>query len=168
MRHLNKNIYLSVCAVSFRRLSPLNVGPPTALRLPGLLLNHCDLDLWRCFSHLWFLYSSAAGRLFRTMAPRTSAQLAMGKPDLAEIEKAGKTFDDDDLIAPTAEEKAAYVRKLDLHMMPVIFLIYMLSVLVRSMHRTQYLDIHCPRQAPDIRLRTAGPVESRQRPPSRP
>lgn len=59
----------------------------------------------------------------------------MGKPELDEVEKADKFFDDEDLIAPTAEEKAAYVRKLDLHMMPVIFLIYMLSVLVCTVQR---------------------------------
>lgn len=67
------------------------------------------------------------------MSPRGPApsQPATGKPELDEVEKADKFFDDEDLIAPTAEEKAAYVRKLDFHIMPVIFLIYMLSVLVR-------------------------------------
>lgn len=63
---------------------------------------------------------------------RAPSQVATGKPDLDEVEKADKFYDDEDLIAPTAEEKAAYVRKLDFHIMPVIFLIYMLSVLVRS------------------------------------
>lgn len=59
------------------------------------------------------------------------SQSAVAKSELDEVEKADKFFDDEDLIAPTAAEKAAYVRKLDFHIMPVIFLIYMLSVLVR-------------------------------------
>lgn len=54
------------------------------------------------------------------------------KPDLDEVEKADKIFDDEDRVAPTEEEKAAYIRKLDWNMMPVIFIIYMLSVLDRS------------------------------------
>lgn len=70
------------------------------------------------------------------------AQVATGKPELDEVEKAVKFYDDEDLIAPTAEEKAAYIRKLDFHIMPVIFLIYMLSVLVSS--PTQILHSACP------------------------
>lgn len=54
------------------------------------------------------------------------------KLELDEIEKAEKNLDGDGVIAPTEEEKAAYIRKLDSHIMPVIFLIYMLSVLDRS------------------------------------
>lgn len=69
-----------------------------------------------------------------TAAARTPSQAATGKPELDEVEKADKYFDDEDLIAPTAEEKAAYVRKLDFHIMPVIFLIYMLSVLVSFLY----------------------------------
>ncbi|CAN8105712.1 unnamed protein product [Discula destructiva] len=61
-----------------------------------------------------------------------TGSLKTGKPDLDEIEKADKYFDEDGPIAPTADERAAYVRKLDSHIMPVIFLIYMLSVLDRS------------------------------------
>lgn len=68
------------------------------------------------------------------MAPPVPAgTLSSAKPDLDEVEKAEKHFDEDgELLPPTEEEKAAYIRKLDWHMMPVIFIIYMLSVLDRS------------------------------------
>lgn len=56
----------------------------------------------------------------------------MAKPDVDEVEKAEKNFDDGDGITPTDAEKTAYIRKLDWHLMPVIFTIYMLSVLDRS------------------------------------
>lgn len=60
------------------------------------------------------------------------AQFA-AKPDLDEIEKAEKHFDaDGEVLPPTQEERDAYIRKLDRNMMPVIFVIYMLSVLDRS------------------------------------
>lgn len=79
---------------------------------------------------------------------RAPSQVATGKPELDEVEKADKFYDDEDLIAPTAEEKAAYIRKLDFHIMPVIFLIYMLSVLVRSPAR--YRKLHAPKMPPRI------------------
>lgn len=66
------------------------------------------------------------------MAAPAQKQTRMTKSDLEEVEKVDKSFDDDGPIPPSADERAAYVRKLDLHVMPVIFLIYMLSVLVRS------------------------------------
>lgn len=56
---------------------------------------------------------------------------SMAEADHDEVEKAGK-FEDGSSISPTDAEKAAYVRKLDWHIMPVIFVIYMLSVLDRS------------------------------------
>lgn len=79
---------------------------------------------------------------------RAPSQVATGKPELDEVEKADKFYDDEDLIAPTAGEKAAYIRKLDFHIMPVIFLIYMLSVLVRSPAR--YRRLHAPKMPPRI------------------
>lgn len=75
---------------------------------------------------------------------RAPSQVATGKPELDQVEKADKFYDDEDLIAPTAEEKAAYIRKLDFHIMPVIFLIYMLSVLVRSSAQS------CPAHPPKV------------------
>lgn len=65
------------------------------------------------------------------MAPTLSNE-TKPVPDLDEVERAEKKFDDGDQIPPTEEEKAAYIRKLDWNMMPVIFIIYMLSVLDRS------------------------------------
>lgn len=61
----------------------------------------------------------------------TDEENVSGKPELDQVEKAEK-YEVDDTIPPTEEEKRAYIRKLDWHVMPVIFLIYMLSVLDRS------------------------------------
>lgn len=99
------------------------------------------------------------------MSPRDRApsQPAVGKPEIDEVEKADKFFDDEDPIAPTAEEKAAYVRKLDFHIMPVIFLIYMLSVLVRLARKPA---LNNPQSATNSYLtwpRLTGPIEPRQR-----
>lgn len=55
----------------------------------------------------------------------------LDKPELDQLEKGDKS-DREDANVPTEAEKAAYIRKLDWHLMPVIFLIYMLSVLDRS------------------------------------
>lgn len=54
------------------------------------------------------------------------------KLDLDEVEKAETSLDADGVDAPTQAERDAYIRKLDWHIMPVIFVIYMLSVLDRS------------------------------------
>lgn len=94
------------------------------------------------------------------------------KSDLSEVEKADKSFEDEHVIAPTADEQAAYVRKLDRRIMPVIFLIYMLSVLV-SLSQEQFLcsvqqDKVSPNKLSDRMLRNAGPFKPRQRTPSRP
>lgn len=59
-------------------------------------------------------------------------QQQQAKLDLDEVEKADKLFDQDGVDVPTQEEQDAYIRKLDWHIMPVIFVIYMLSVLDRS------------------------------------
>lgn len=83
------------------------------------------------------------------------------KAGLDEFEKVDKNFDDENVIAPTSEEQAAYVRKLDRRIMPVIFLIYMLSVLV-SLSRNKRYHIICLTM-----LRNTGPVEFRQRTPGR-
>lgn len=61
----------------------------------------------------------------------TNSGNVLEKPELDQLEKGAK-LEVEDAIAPTEEEKAAYIRKLDWHIMPVIFLIYMLSVLDRS------------------------------------
>lgn len=102
---------------------------------------------------------------------RAPAQVATGKPELDEVEKADKFYDDEDLIAPTAEEKAAYVRKLDFHIMPVIFLIYMLSVLVCSSAQSLIPHPKEKKITSNSLLTHAvihtGPVEFRQCTPSR-
>ena len=55
------------------------------------------------------------------------------KPELDLVEKAEYAKDGGDgFIAPTAEEEATVLRKLDWRLMPIIFTIYMLSVLDRS------------------------------------
>lgn len=55
------------------------------------------------------------------------------KMSLDELEKTEQVGDGDGVVdTPTQEERDAYIRKLDLHIMPVIFVIYMLSVLDRS------------------------------------
>lgn len=54
------------------------------------------------------------------------------KTELDELEKADKLVDGYGIDTPTQEERDAYIRKLDFHIMPVIFVIYMLSVLDRS------------------------------------
>ncbi|KUI63126.1 hypothetical protein VP1G_10235 [Cytospora mali] len=56
---------------------------------------------------------------------------SLEKPDLDQVEL-GTKYEGENVIVPTEEEKAAYIRKLDWHLMPVIFFIYMLSVLDRS------------------------------------
>lgn len=68
------------------------------------------------------------------MATKDLQDATLGKPELDQVEKADtlEKFEGDDAGAPTEEEKNAYIRKLDWHLMPVIFLIYMLSVLDRS------------------------------------
>lgn len=60
------------------------------------------------------------------------AELKQDKYELDELEKAEKPIDGQGIDAPTQEERDAYIRKLDFHIMPVIFVIYMLSVLDRS------------------------------------
>lgn len=61
----------------------------------------------------------------------TDAGNVLDKPELDQLEK-GEKLEGENAIAPTEKEKAAYIRKLDWHMMPIIFVIYMLSVLDRS------------------------------------
>lgn len=45
------------------------------------------------------------------------------------VERAGLP---DDFVPPTPEEEAAVIRRLDWHLMPFVFLLYMLAVLDRS------------------------------------
>lgn len=54
------------------------------------------------------------------------------KLDIDEVERSEKHLEGGAVDAPTQKERDAYIRKLDLHIMPVIFVIYMLSVLDRS------------------------------------
>lgn len=57
---------------------------------------------------------------------------ALAEPAFDEIEMPEKKYDLEDSASPADDEKEAYIRKLDWHLMPVIFVIYMLSVLDRS------------------------------------
>ncbi len=56
------------------------------------------------------------------------------KQDVEAVEVSPRDEDlkEDDISAPTAEEEARVIWKLDWHLMPLIFIIYMLSVLDRS------------------------------------
>lgn len=65
------------------------------------------------------------------MATTSPLDSGLGKPELDQVEKP-ESLEVEDTITPTEEEKNAYIRKLDWRLMPVIFLIYMLSVLDRS------------------------------------
>lgn len=57
---------------------------------------------------------------------------ALAGPAFDEIEMPEKKYDLEGSASPADDEKEAYIRKLDWHLMPVIFVIYMLSVLDRS------------------------------------
>lgn len=59
-------------------------------------------------------------------------KLNRAKTVLDELEKVDKSGDGYGIDTPSQEERDAYIRKLDFHIMPIVFVIYMLSVLDRS------------------------------------